>query len=125
MTVLCASSLNDRPLRNRSPSRKSFDPKWRSGRNVIGVLMDIAMGVEVSGIGDLHRGRPFACNFALVYTGVIVFGPVNILHGPESRDKKAWFLDQLLAKYGKPDWTFDSGYPLIDQSIASFSTSNR
>jgi hypothetical protein len=45
-------------------------------------------------------GRPYACNFALVYTGVIVFGPVNILHGPESRDKKAWFLDQLLAKHG-------------------------
>ena len=80
MTILCASSLNDRPLRNRSPSGKSFDPKWRSGRNVISVLMDIAMGVEVSEIGDLHRGRPYACNFALVYTGVIVFGPVNIQH---------------------------------------------
>ena len=88
MTILCASSLNDRPLRNRSPSGKSFDPKWRSGRNVIGVLMDIAMGVEVSEIGDLHRGRPYACNFALVYTGVIVFGQVNIRHGPESRDKR-------------------------------------
>jgi hypothetical protein len=85
----------------------------------------IAMGVEVSGIGDLHRGRPYACNFALVYTGVIVFGQVNIRHGPESRDKKAWFLDQLLAKHGKPEWTLDSGYPPIDQSIASFSTSNR
>lgn len=73
--------------------------------------------VEVSEIGDLHRGAPYACNSALVYTSVIVFGPIKVLHGPESRDKKTWFLDRLLAKYGKPDWTFEPGYPLIDRII--------
>jgi nitroimidazol reductase NimA-like FMN-containing flavoprotein (pyridoxamine 5'-phosphate oxidase superfamily) len=73
--------------------------------------------VEVSEIGDLHRGKPYACNLALVYTSVVVFGPVQILHGPESREKKQWFLDQLLAKYGQPDWTFEPGYPLIDHII--------
>ena len=73
--------------------------------------------VEVSEIGDLHRGMPYACNSALVYTSVIVFGPVKILTGPESRDKKAWFLDRLLVKHGKPDWTFEPGYPLIDRII--------
>ena len=73
--------------------------------------------VEVSEIGDLHRGKPYACNSALVYTSVVVFGPVSILHGPESSEKKQWFLDQLLAKYGQPDWTFEPGYPLIDRII--------
>lgn len=73
--------------------------------------------VEVSEIGDLHRGKPYACNSALVYTSVVVFGPVRILHGPESWEKKQWFLDQLLAKYGQPDWTFEPGYPLIDRII--------
>jgi len=73
--------------------------------------------VEVSEIGDLHRGKPYACNSALVYTSVVVFGPVRILHGPESREKKQWFLDQLLVKYGQPDWTFEPGYPLIDRII--------
>ena len=73
--------------------------------------------VEVSEIGDLHRGMPYACNSALVYTSVIVFGPVKILTGPKSRDKKAWFLDRLLVKHGKPDWTFEPGYPLIDRII--------
>jgi uncharacterized protein len=67
--------------------------------------------VEVSEIGDLHRGKPYACNSALVYTSVVVFGSVRILHGPESREKKQWFLDQLLAKYGQPEWTFEPGYP--------------
>jgi uncharacterized protein len=73
--------------------------------------------VEVSEIGDLHRGKPYACNSALVYTSVVVFGSVRILHGPESREKKQWFLDQLLAKYGQPEWTFEPGYPLIDRII--------
>lgn len=73
--------------------------------------------VEVSEIGDLHRGKPYACNSALVYTSVVVFGPVRILHGPESREKKQWFLDQLLTKYGQPEWTFEPGYPLIDRII--------
>jgi uncharacterized protein len=73
--------------------------------------------VEVSEIGDLHRGKPYACNSALVYTSVVVFGSVRILHGPESRQKKQWFLDQLLAKYGQPELTFEPGYPLLDRII--------
>ncbi len=73
--------------------------------------------VEVAEIGPVHRGQPYACNSALVYTSVVVFGPVRIIHGPDSRDKKAWFLDRLLAKYGETDWTFEPGYPLIDRII--------
>lgn len=70
--------------------------------------------VEVSDIGDLHRGKPYACNSALVYTSVIAFGQASILDGQESREKKAWFLDRLMTKYGDPEWTFEPGYPLID-----------
>jgi len=73
--------------------------------------------VEVAEIGPLHRGQPYASNSALVYTSVVVFGSVRILHGPESREKKAWFLDRLLVKYGEPDWTFEPGYPLIERII--------
>lgn len=73
--------------------------------------------VEVAEIGPLHRGKPYACNSALVYTSVMTFGPARILHGPESREKKAWFLDRLLEKHGDPSWTFEPGYPLIDRII--------
>src|SRR5579885_2857930 len=55
--------------------------------------------LEVSEIGPLHRGRPYACNSALVYTSVVVF------------------LDRLLEKYGEPDWTFEAGYPLFDSIL--------
>ncbi|MGH9505641.1 MAG: pyridoxamine 5'-phosphate oxidase family protein [Terriglobales bacterium] len=70
--------------------------------------------VEVAEIGPLHRGRPYACNSALVYSSVIAFGPVRII---EDREKKAWFLDQLLPKYGDPTWTFEPGYPQINRII--------
>ena len=71
--------------------------------------------LEVSEIGPLHKGQRFACDSALVYTSVVVFGTVKIIH--HDRDKKAWFLDQLLAKHGDPSWTFEPGYPLLDQII--------
>ena len=72
--------------------------------------------VEVADIGPLQRGKRFACDSALVYTSVIVFGPVRILY--HDREKKSWFLDRLLAKHGDPSWpAFEPGYPLIDQII--------
>ena len=70
--------------------------------------------IEVGEMGPVHRGRPFACNSALVFTSVIVFGPVRIL---DDRAKKTWFFDRILAKYGEPDWTFAPGYPLLDRII--------
>ncbi len=73
--------------------------------------------VEVAEIGPLHRGKPYACNSALVYTSVVVFGSVRVLHGPDSRQMKTWFLDRLLAKHGDPSWTFEPGYPMIDRII--------
>ena len=71
--------------------------------------------VEVSEIGPLHKGKRFACDSALVYASVIVFGPARILY--HDREKKSWFLDRLLVKHGDPSWVFEPGYPLLDQII--------
>ena len=71
--------------------------------------------VEVSEIGPVHRGKRFACDSALVYTSVIVYGEARIV--VQDREKKSWFLDRLLAKHGDPSWTFEPGYPLIDNII--------
>lgn len=85
------------------------------GHFLTNVQRDPRICVEVSEIGPLHKGKRFACDSALVYSSVIVFGPVRIIY--EDRTKKAWFLDRLLAKHGDPSWVFEPGYPLIDQII--------
>ena len=70
--------------------------------------------VEVADIGPVHRGQPYACNSALVYTSVVVFGPVRII---DDRRRKAWFFDRVLEKYGESDWTFEPGYPYLDHIV--------
>jgi len=85
------------------------------GHFLTNVQHDPRICVEVSEIGPLHKGKRFACDSALVYSSVIVFGPVRILY--HDRDKKSWFLDRLLAKHGDPSWVFEPGYPLINQII--------
>ena len=85
------------------------------GHFLTNVQRDPRICVEVSEIGPLHKGKRFACDSALVYTSVITFGSVRILHN--DREKKSWFLDRLLAKHGDASWTFEPGYPLLDQII--------
>ncbi len=70
--------------------------------------------IEVADMGPLHRGEPYACNSALVYTSVIVFGTVRLI---EDRDQKTWFFDRVLEKYGNPEWTFKPGYPQLDRIV--------
>lgn len=70
--------------------------------------------VEVAEMGPVHRGHPFACNSALVYTSVVVFGSVRIV---DDRERKVWFFDRVLEKYGEPDWTFVPGYPHLDRIV--------
>jgi nitroimidazol reductase NimA-like FMN-containing flavoprotein (pyridoxamine 5'-phosphate oxidase superfamily) len=70
--------------------------------------------VEVDEMGPVHRGHPFACNSALVYTSVVVFGRVRLI---EERDRKSWFFDRVLEKYGEPGWTFEPGYPHLDRIV--------
>ena len=65
------------------------------GHFVRNVRHDPRLCVEVGEMGAVHRERPFACNSALVFTSVIVFGPVRIL---DDRDRKSWFFDRVLEK---------------------------
>lgn len=82
------------------------------GHFVRNVRYNPRLCVEVGEMGIVHKGHPFACNSALVYTSVIVFGSVRIL---DDRAKKSWFFDRVLNKYGESDWTFAPGYPLLDR----------
>lgn len=70
--------------------------------------------IEVADMGPVHRGEPYACNSALVYTSVVVFGSLRII---EDRAMKAWFFDRILEKYGEAEWTFKPGYPLLDRIV--------
>jgi hypothetical protein len=66
-------------------------------------------------MGAVHQGQPFACNSALVFTTVIVL--VRFARARDNRAKKTWFFDQILSKYGRSNWTFSAGYPLLDRII--------
>ena len=70
--------------------------------------------VEVGKIGAVHRDKPYACNSALVYSSVIVFGAVRLI---DDRALKTWFFDRIWAKYGEEGWTFEPGYPQLNRSI--------
>lgn len=70
--------------------------------------------LEVCDMGPLHKGKTFACDSALVYTSAVVFGRARIL---PDREKKAWFFDRLLEKYGDPQWSFETGYPALDRIV--------
>ena len=78
------------------------------------VQHDPRVCVEVSRIGALHRDNPNGSNYSLEYTRVVAFGTVSLV---EEVKTKEWFFKRLLAKYGDPDWTFEAGYPLLDQVI--------
>jgi len=67
--------------------------------------------IEVCDMGDLHPGKKYACQSALVYQSVVLFGHIERI---EEETKKEWFFDALLEKYGNPEWTFErEGYPIM------------
>ncbi|WP_106497931.1 pyridoxamine 5'-phosphate oxidase family protein [Lentibacillus sp. Marseille-P4043] len=68
--------------------------------------------IEVSEMGDLHPGKKYACQSALVYQSAVVFGNVNHI---KDDAKKEWFFDRLLEKYGDPEWSFAKGYPALSK----------
>ncbi|HEY8448872.1 MAG TPA: pyridoxamine 5'-phosphate oxidase family protein [Bacillota bacterium] len=86
----------------------------RRGHFLANIEHDPRVCLEVSTMGPLHPGRPYACNSALVYTSVVVFGRARLV-ADEAR--KTWFFDRLLAKYGDPQWSFEPGYPRLDRII--------
>lgn len=62
-------------------------------------------------MGDLHPSKKYACQSALVYQSVVLFGHIVRI---EEESKKEWFFDALLEKYGNPEWTFErEGYPIM------------
>ena len=59
-------------------------------------------------------GKKYACNSALVYTSVVLFGKVKHI---EEDAKKEWFYDQLWKKHGDPNWKFEKeGYPALPKT---------
>lgn len=69
------------------------------------------VSIEVSEMGELQPGKKYACQSALVYTSVVLFGTAIRI---EDESEKALFFDRLMVKYGKPEWTFErEGYPIL------------
>lgn len=69
------------------------------------------ISIEVSEMGELQPGKKYACQSALVYTSVVLFGRATRI---EDESEKALFFDRLMVKYGKPEWTFErQGYPIL------------
>ncbi|MEK4229351.1 pyridoxamine 5'-phosphate oxidase family protein [Solibacillus sp. FSL H8-0538] len=69
------------------------------------------VSIEISEMGDLLPGKKYACQSALVYTSVVLFGTITRIEGDA---RKEWFFDRLLEKYGNPDWKFErEGYPVL------------
>ncbi|MCU9595404.1 pyridoxamine 5'-phosphate oxidase family protein [Caldibacillus thermolactis] len=68
------------------------------------------VSIEVCEMGDIHPGKKYACQSALVYRSVVVFGQIKKI---DEDAKKEWFFDRLLEKYGNPEWNFEKGYPAL------------
>ncbi|UOF90326.1 pyridoxamine 5'-phosphate oxidase family protein [Fodinisporobacter ferrooxydans] len=67
--------------------------------------------IEICEMGDVHPGKRYACQSALVYTSVIAYGKISQI---EEEVQKVWFFDRLWEKYGDPNWKFEQqGYPAI------------
>ena len=69
------------------------------------------VSIEVSEMGDLHPRKKYACQSALVYTSIVLFGQVKHI---TDDSMKEWFFDRLLEKYGDQKWEFErKGYPIL------------
>jgi nitroimidazol reductase NimA-like FMN-containing flavoprotein (pyridoxamine 5'-phosphate oxidase superfamily) len=73
--------------------------------------------IEVDEPGALQRGKPSACNSALVYKSVIAYGKVRVVDGPAVNEKKTWFFDRLLERSNEPQSAYEPGYPMLDRII--------
>lgn len=70
--------------------------------------------IEACEMGAIVPGKKYACQSALGYMSVVVFGKI---HRIEDEQKKAWFYDCLWKKYGDPDWQFEKGgYPALPKT---------
>nr|WP_106781724.1 pyridoxamine 5'-phosphate oxidase family protein [Lysinibacillus timonensis] len=72
------------------------------------------VSIEISEMGQVVPGKKYACQSALAYTSVVIFG--KITHIIDDM-KKEWFYDQLWKKYGDPNWEFEKGgYPALPKT---------
>lgn len=72
------------------------------------------VSIEVCEMGQVIPGKKYACQSALAYTSVVLFGKITHI---EEVAKKEWFYDQLWKKYGDPNWKFEKeGYPALPKT---------
>lgn len=72
------------------------------------------VSIEVCEMGAIVPGKKYACQSALAYTSVVLFGKI---HRIEDEQKKEWFYDCLWKKYGDPHWQFEKGgYPALPKT---------
>lgn len=70
--------------------------------------------IEVCEMGEVVPGKKYACQSALGYISVVLFGKIRRI---EDEQKKEWFYDCLWKKYGDPDWRFEKGrYPALPKT---------
>lgn len=72
------------------------------------------ISIEVSEMGQVVPGKKYACQSALAYTSVVLFGKITRI---QEDSKKEWFYDELWKKYGDPNWKFEKeGYPALPKT---------
>jgi hypothetical protein len=92
-----------------------FHTGWHQGHLFHNLKQNSKVCLEVAGIGKLTPVIDgFACDSSLLYSSVIVFGTAQVI---DDRDKKTWFFDRMVEKYGDPSLQFKPGYPMLDRII--------
>jgi nitroimidazol reductase NimA-like FMN-containing flavoprotein (pyridoxamine 5'-phosphate oxidase superfamily) len=63
--------------------------------------------------GEVFAYGRFECDSSLAYRSVIVFGTIQVIEEVATKQR---FCEQLMAKYGKPDWDRPKGFfPRLDE----------
>lgn len=93
-----------------------FHTGWHEGHLFANLKHSPKLSLCVSQIGSLTPVKEggFACDSSLINGSVIVFGTAGVI---EDREKKSWFFDRMVEKYGDPSLEFKPGYPMIDRII--------
>jgi hypothetical protein len=92
-----------------------FHTGWHEGHLFHNLKQNSKVCLEAAGIGKLTPVIDgFACDSSLLYSSVIVFGTAAVI---EDRERKRWFFDRMVEKYGDPSLEFKPGYPMLDRII--------
>lgn len=92
-----------------------FHTGWHQGHFFANLQYNPRICVETATIGALTPVKDgYACDSSLICGSVIAFGTAEVI---EDRERKNWFFDKMVAKYGDPSLQFKPGYPMIDRII--------